>query len=145
MASVQSLFTGKTKPGLYRLRSGVKDEVIERLAKEHDWRVVRINGDKINDKASFIRVVGKALDFPDYSGANWDAFEESLRDLSWLAGKGVVVLYDEPSRFAAADGKAWDIARDILSDAPKILQTNDKTLAILFRRAGRALPDVPWL
>lgn len=145
MASVQSLFSGKTHPGLYRLRSGARDETIEQLAKEHGWHMARVNGDKISDKSSFIRIVGKALNFPDYSATNWDAFEESLRDLSWLSGKGVVLLYDEPDRFAAADGKAWAIARDILGDAPKTLSTRERPLVILFRRAGRALPDVPWL
>ncbi len=41
---------------------------------------------RLQDKATLLAELGRALDFPDYYGANWDALEECLADLSWHEG-----------------------------------------------------------
>ncbi len=111
MSSVTDLFTGQAKPGMYRLRSNANIETLQRQAKDHGWQFFHVDGAKVQDKRSFIRTVGKALDFPTYSAQNWDAFEESIRDLTWSPAKGYLVLFDEPDQFAAQDPEQWAIAR----------------------------------
>lgn len=145
MSSVTDMFTGQAKAGMYRLRSNVNIETLQRQAKEHGWQVFHIDGAKVQDKRSFIRNVGKALDFPDYSAQNWDAFEESMRDMTWKPAKGYLVLFDEPDQFATRDPEQWAVARDILADSIRFWRKQDTPMVVLFRRAGRALPDVPWL
>jgi RNAse (barnase) inhibitor barstar len=145
MGSVADLFTGEAKPGLYRLRSSARAESLQRQAEEQGWRCFHIDGAKVQDKRAFIRTVGKALDFPAYSAQNWDAFEESIRDLTWAPAKGYLVLFDEPDQFAAREPEQWAVARDILDDAIRFQRQQGKPMAVLFRRAGRALPEVPWL
>ena len=145
MGSVADLFTGEAKPGLYRLRSSARAESLQRQAEEQGWRFFHIDGAKVQDKRAFIRTVGKALDFPAYSAQNWDAFEESIRDLTWAPAKGYLVLFDEPDQFAAREPEQWAVARDILDDAIRFQRQQGKPMAVLFRRAGRALPEVPWL
>lgn len=47
-------------------------------------------------KKQLLGHLARGLDFPDYFGGNWDALEECLRDLSWLAGaKQVVVAHED--------------------------------------------------
>lgn len=145
MSSVTDLFTGQTKPGLYRLRANANIETLQRQAKEHGWQVFHVDGAKVQDKRSFIRHVGKALDFPDYSAQTWDAFEESMRDLTWKPAKGYLVLFDEPDQFAARDPEQWATARDILDDSIRFWRKQGTPMVVLFRRAGRALPDIAWL
>jgi hypothetical protein len=99
----------------------------------------------VEDKRSFIRAAGAAMQFPAYSGQNWDAFEESLRDLAWAPAAGYLVLFDEPDQFAQRDPAQWSVARAILQDTIAFWQEQGKPVVVLFRRAGRALPDVPWL
>lgn len=145
MAPIADLFNGQVKPGLYRLRADVAVESLQRQAKEHGWQLFHIDGAKTHDKRSFIRTAGKALDFPAYSAQNWDSFEESLRDLTWAPAKGYLVLFDEPDQFAASDPEQWAVAREILVAAVKFHRQQGAPLTVLFRRAGRALPDIPWL
>lgn len=145
MASVTDLLTGQVKPGLYRLRANVSEDALQRQAEEHGWQFFHIDGAKVQDKRSFIRTVGKTLKFPAYSAQNWDAFEESLRDLTWAPAKGYLVLFDEPDQFAARDPEQWAVAQSILNDAVRFWRKEGTPMAVLYRRAGRALPEIPWL
>lgn len=43
-------------------------------------------------KGDLLNALGEALSFPDYYGANWDAFEECLHDLSWWDGPVIVAI-----------------------------------------------------
>jgi hypothetical protein len=43
-----------------------------------------IDGAEISSKPELMSSLAAALDFPEHFGANWDALDDSLRDLSWL-------------------------------------------------------------
>ena len=45
-------------------------------------------------KGELLAEFGRALEFPDYFGQNWDALQECLTDLSWLPGDIYVVLIE---------------------------------------------------
>ncbi|MEW5789590.1 MAG: barstar family protein [Pseudomonadota bacterium] len=45
-----------------------------------------LDGTTLAGKVELLAGIGRALDFPDYYGGNWDALEECLSDLSWRAG-----------------------------------------------------------
>lgn len=49
----------------------------------------------ITDKAILLSLFSHLLQFPDYFGNNWDAFEECLRDLSWLPEGPVVLAHSD--------------------------------------------------
>jgi hypothetical protein len=46
----------------------------------------------VDSKETLLARLGEAFRFPEYSGQNWDAFEESVRDLSWVPAKGYVLV-----------------------------------------------------
>lgn len=145
MPKLDTLFDGRTAPGLYRIPAGVRTERLRRQAEAHGWRFFHVDGSLVADKPSFIRAVGDAMAFPAYSALNWDAFEESLRDLTWAPAAGYLVLFDEPDQFAARDPQQWATARAILEEAVDFWREQGTPMVVLFRRAGRALPDIPWL
>jgi hypothetical protein len=45
------------------------------------------------DKAAVMRWYAAALELPDYFGANWDALDECLCDLSWIDDRRVVLYH----------------------------------------------------
>lgn len=144
-SALAAALAGGRPAGLYRVGTDLRPVAIERWARDHGWRAFHVDGSQSSDKAAFIRAVGVAMGFPAYSAANWDAFEESLRDLSWAPAAGYVLLIDHPGRLIATDPQAWAVARAILADAGAFWQDRGSPLFVLLRRAGRALPDVPWL
>jgi RNAse (barnase) inhibitor barstar len=58
---------------------------VYRLARNSDLAPV-LDGGTLNSKESLLVAIGRALDFPDYFGVNWDALEECLTDMSWHVG-----------------------------------------------------------
>jgi hypothetical protein len=77
--------------------------------------VVRIPA-KARGKEKLLSVLAAKLRFPSYFGHNWDALDECLRDLSWLADQPRVVIVHEALPFSAA-GEALAIYQSILADA----------------------------
>ena len=69
------------RSGVYRaMRSDAIDEVMPDAA-------------QIDLKdGNALRAFAQALNFPDWFGANWDALEDCLGDLSWRPGEGHVLV-----------------------------------------------------
>jgi hypothetical protein len=59
-------------------------------------RVVR--SAKMGTRQRLFDEFAAALQFPDYFGENWAAFDECLRDLDWLPATSYVLLVTEASR-----------------------------------------------
>ncbi len=47
----------------------------------------------IADKSELLAWFGTNLRLPTYFGSNWDAFEECLRDLSWIEQKKLIIAH----------------------------------------------------
>jgi RNAse (barnase) inhibitor barstar len=85
--------------------------------------VALVDGKKARDKAAFMREVARALKFPDYFGANWDAFAECLDDLHWkdvpifvVVAHGDALLADEPGEL----DPFLHIVEDAFADDPEL-------------------------
>ena len=47
----------------------------------------------VRSKQKLLRILAGQLQFPAYFGNNWDALEECLRDLSWLAAGNIEICH----------------------------------------------------
>ena len=81
------------------------------------WRVFRVDGAAVSDKATFLAACASALRFPRWFGGNWDALADCLTDLGWAPAPGYLVVLDGMERFAADAPHDWRTAREILADA----------------------------
>lgn len=79
------------------------------------------------DKAGFLDAAGRCLEFPPYSGANWDAFEESLRDFVGQR-RPVLVVWTGSSALPPVDRQtALEIMGDAFTDGADLLIVDDLT------------------
>ncbi len=77
---------------------------------------VRLDIGHAHDKADFIDHVAKGLKFPDWFGANWDAFADCLTDLEWLPAKGYVVILEKSKHFCAGHRHEFEEAMEVMAE-----------------------------
>ncbi|HET8715215.1 MAG TPA: barstar family protein [Holophagaceae bacterium] len=76
-----------------------------------------LRGARMGTKAGLMAEFAAALQFPPTFGANWDALDEALADLSWLGGQGLwLLITDADQVLAKASEEDRAIFRSILED-----------------------------
>jgi hypothetical protein len=136
MDELMALLQGDRDPGLYRLEPTVAPEQAAALCQEHGCQLFYIDGSTIASKSSFLQQVAQVMEFPDYFGQNWDAFEDCLTDLDWFSADCYVILYDHPEAFAQGDPVEWATALDILRSTVEYWRETASPLYVLFQGKG---------
>ncbi len=80
-----------------------------------EFRIASIDCRGVRDRDEGLARIAQALDFPEWFGGNWDALQDSLRDLSWLPGDGYLLLFDHSSGWRDADPEAFATLIEILN------------------------------
>lgn len=145
LGKLAEILAGGRPAAIYRSTARASAAAIARLAEAHGWRCFYLAGRQIADKADFLRVWSEVAVFPSYFGRNWDALDESLRDLAWAPAQGYLVLYDNVAHFAAAQPAEFAVALDVLQTAVEHWQATPTPMAVLLRGAGRTLRSLPKL
>lgn len=102
------------RAGLHLIAEDEVDALI-RAARAAAFEVRRIDLRGCVGKAAWLERIAGVMDFPDTFGHNWDALDDSLRDLSWLPASGYAVFVrgDAPRRV----GRIWELLLDVLESA----------------------------
>ncbi len=150
MGVLAALGRGEVAPGLYRLLYFAPAPRLLAEARAWGWQTGYVDGRTVMTKRAFIEAVGRAFCFPDDAagqgfGRNWDAFDEMMRDLSWVRAPGYLLLYDCVGRFAAAQPGEWQTARAILHDAVAAWQAEGVPFFVLLRYATAWNRELPIL
>ena len=111
----KAMFTNAAQAGVYHLVGDPRQ--LAQSATEAGLQAVRIDIGHAHDKEDFFGDVARALQFPASFGNNWDAFADSLRDLSWLPASGYVVILEKSKHFAAHHKHEFDEAVDVMKEA----------------------------
>lgn len=80
-----------SRSGVYRARSA---EPIADATRGSALDVVAIPLHGRSGRDALLAALAQALACPAWSGANWDALEDCLVDLSWRRGAGRVLVFD---------------------------------------------------
>lgn len=99
---------------------------IHRVAEDEDalWDALRahtsarlLRGSRMGTKAGLMAEFAAALQFPPSFGANWDALDEALADLSWMGGMGAwLLITDSDQVLAKATDEDRAIFQSLLED-----------------------------
>jgi hypothetical protein len=96
---------------------------------------------RISSKNALLTELAVQLRFPAYFGENWDAFQECIRDLSWLPPARVILSHaDLP---LAGDVKNLQIYVEILRDAVQKMSKSEHEVVVLFPNQIRE--QIEWL
>lgn len=119
VCSVVDLLEGRHRTGLHRLADGAPAAEVARRLGPGGWRTLALALDATSDKAAVLAGLAAAGGFPAWVGANWDALEDALRDLSWAPASGYVVLIDGWDRFHPAHRDDAGVLLALLADVAR--------------------------
>lgn len=117
--------------GVYSLDGDMTPADIEAEVKRAELLYLHIDGSVLKSKEHFLQAAAQALHFPESFGYNWDAFEDSLTDLSWLDAAGFVLVYDHTEVFMEQAPADFQTALDIFHAAVEFWREEEKPLLIL--------------
>ena len=90
----------------------------------------RVAGPAVS-KQELLDAVAGALDFPGWTGRNWDALADALNDLSWLPTGPHVLVWSAPERLRDADPAAYATAVDVFREAAERSTGSPRPLTVL--------------
>jgi len=76
-----------------------------------------IRGRDCTSKEDLLKEFARALDFPSYFGANWDALEDCLTDLEWLSSEAFVLVLTNADLILKADPESWRTLASVLQSS----------------------------
>jgi RNAse (barnase) inhibitor barstar len=117
--------------------SGVRQLVadandIEQLAKALGLVIVRIDLARLSSKTGLLGRAASALRFPEWFGKNWDALSDCLTDLSWLDGKGWVIIFENAKAFAERKPQLFENAVEVFQAASDYWRRAGKPFWVFF-------------
>ena len=118
-----------TKSGVYRA-SHDRDIRTALHGRAHDLAEVRLP----RGKDAMLAEIAAALDFPDWFGANWDALEDCLTDLSWRPQGPHLFLFSD-----AVPGDELGILQDVLASAAESWGERGRCFFAVFIDPGGSL------
>ncbi len=145
MYKLDMMAADELEPGIYRYAAGEHPANIANSLGEVDWRSFYLDGRLIKDKASFLERTGAAMEFPDYVGRNWDAFEEAVRDLEWAPAEGYLLIYDYPQDFATNAPAEWATAVSIMQEAIDDWRVRGIPMFVLLRKTNGSFDNISRL
>ncbi|TVO59790.1 barnase inhibitor [Denitromonas halophila] len=93
------------------MRQGESEAIIS-AAQTRERCIFDVALDGLTDKGQILDALAQRFDMPRWFGHNWDALYDCLTDLSWLPGKGYVLVLTK----VAPDTRAASILTDLLTD-----------------------------
>ena len=106
--------------------------------------VVSISLAGVASKDALLERFASALAFPDWFGANWDALEECLDDLSWRPDKGHLLLIDGFETLASTARDDFGVLLGLLADVAEQSAAQERAFIALLVDPGRKLALRSW-
>ena len=119
------------RSGVRRLTADAND--IEQAAKAAGLVVVKIDLARLASKTGLLGRAARALKFPEWFGKNWDALNDCLTDLSWLEGKGWVIIFENAKGFAERKPQLFENAVEVFQAASDYWRRAGKPFWVFFQ------------
>jgi RNAse (barnase) inhibitor barstar len=128
---IEELLTGRLEPGVHTWDTSRREAargVTE--AERAGWRVFWLDATGVRDKQGLLERCAEEFALPSYFGHNWDALQDSLKDLSWVpATRGYLVVYDHWQDLAG--GEVHRTLVDVFESAVAFWRGTSTPMAVL--------------
>jgi len=91
MDDLVNLFDSYLNSGVHHAAPGSDAVMLQEAAAAHGLEFIHIELRETTDKTCVLRMMGEALECPEYFGMNWDALYDCLTDMSWRPAAGYVL------------------------------------------------------
>ena len=109
----------------------VPESMVIAAANRRAVAVCRASLAAVQDKATLLSEVKRALRCPAYVGNNWDAVDEALRDLAWLPSRARLLLVSDVADFRAECEDLYATLIDVLDSAVTIHRETSTPLNVV--------------
>lgn len=124
MDALGALLCDSGRAGVYQLTREAWE--VAASAAAADLACFRIDIGHAHDKADFLKLVANAMDFPSWFGHNWDALADCLKDLSWLSGRGWVLVLEKAKHMGAGHGSEFKEAMALMEEVADYWRTQER-------------------
>lgn len=128
--------------GLYFL-SPQRRKTIEAIAQTHHFPVLNADIGAHTKIESTLRQLGKALHFPVWFGANFDALFDCLSDPDWYPAKGHVIILSGIDSLRTSDPDDFTTLIEVLQAAAEARCEAGSPLWILLDTPARGIAPLP--
>ncbi len=142
MNRLSELIKDREASGVYVLLKSASTADVEQMARTHRLEFFHFQGGGIRGKEGFLNGAAAALEFPDYFGHNWDAFEECLTDMSWRPAPGYAILLEHFETFRKEAPADFETLLHILHDAASFWKEQTKSFFVILRDFGPSIPEL---
>lgn len=131
--------------GVYRL-SAADRSALDKSADALNYASLKANLASTTDLEAVLKVMGKDLSLPDWYGANLDALNDCLTDLSWCEAKGYVLAL---SGVSTAGNESFATLNEVLGAVVAYWQEQDVPFWVFYdaasSRVTQTLAGLPLL
>jgi hypothetical protein len=106
------------------------------------FNVYRIDLGRARKAEDVHRIFGKALHFPEWYGANWDALADCLTDMSWNEADGYLIILQSFSALISNDPAALETLIGLLRDTSEAWKKQRVSFWVLFIGDELSLPGI---
>ncbi|HWJ09217.1 MAG TPA: barstar family protein [Nocardioides sp.] len=111
MSGLAAVLAGRHAPSVHRWDSALDVADVRHAVEHAGWTFGYVDGAGLETAPGVLRAIGDALRFGEHYGANLDALNDCLRDLT----APTVLLWDAWGGFAHADPRRFAVVAEILA------------------------------
>lgn len=115
--------------GLYAVPRSTR--AIKELAAARGYAWIDLDLTGARNKSAFLECCRSALGLPEHFGANWDALNDCIQDLSWRPAQGYVLALSHGAEFVRNSPEEHATALEIMADAAEYWSAHGKPFVVL--------------
>jgi RNAse (barnase) inhibitor barstar len=141
--ALQGLLTQPKQAGIYHLPHHGQTG-LTKAAKALGFACFKVDFEESEHMGAILTALGQALHFPDWYGANFDALNDCLTDLSWREAPGYMLVI-QGADAVHATANSFNALNEVLTNANEEWRGRDVPFWIFYDLRADGIATLPTL